>query len=102
MFHGICSFGPRSSIQIGAALHVKRLLISPVTAEVDGRKCSSGSRILARDLQSPLRNVVVQSLCERSARPSGKCSFDSRILAREPLGKSSMSSEYERRNCNIF
>lgn len=57
MSHGICSFGPRSSVQIAAALLVKRLLISLVTAEAGG-KCSSGPRLLARDLQSPLRNVV--------------------------------------------
>jgi hypothetical protein len=49
--HGICSLGPRSYVQIAAALLVKRLLMSPVTAEAGG-KCSSGPRILTRDPQS--------------------------------------------------
>lgn len=57
MSHGICSFGPISSVQVAAALRVKRLLISPVTAG-SGGKCSSVPRTLAGDLQSSLRKVV--------------------------------------------
>lgn len=57
MSHGKHKFGPRSSVLCAAELPVKRLLISPVTAEAVG-KCGSGLRLLARDLQSPMVNVV--------------------------------------------
>ena len=57
MSHGKHRCGPRSSVLCATELHVKSLLISPVTAETGG-KCGSGLRILARDLQSPMINVV--------------------------------------------